>query len=135
MRWSETFYHPIFGPYGFVLKENDYVIDDRKFGGNAQYLTKHRWLHHTSLLWDFKPENMRYLKLPKRQPKYREQRDHLEFLCGLKTYFPKMQHLVDVIESTLYKTFHVQRVEMEDLSAMLNTSHRKTTQYVSPITF
>jgi hypothetical protein len=32
----------------------------------------HRWLHHTSLLWDFQPQLMRLLKQPARQPKYRQ---------------------------------------------------------------
>jgi hypothetical protein len=49
----------------------DYTFGHRKFGGNAQAITKKRWLHHTSLLWDFKPENMALLKHPKRAPEYR----------------------------------------------------------------
>ncbi|QLH36644.1 MAG: hypothetical protein HWD61_11315 [Parachlamydiaceae bacterium] len=46
--WSERFYRPIFGELEFSLRENDYVIGNKKFGGNAQYMAKGRWLHHTS---------------------------------------------------------------------------------------
>lgn len=49
----------------------DYVFGDRKFGGNAQSITKNRWIHHTSFLWDYEVNNMAYLKLPKRVPEYR----------------------------------------------------------------
>ena len=38
--------------------------DGLQFGGNAQAITKGRWLHHTSFLWAFEPENMRYLRMP-----------------------------------------------------------------------
>jgi lipoate-protein ligase A len=52
-----------------VLK--DYAFADRKFGGNAQSITKNRWIHHTSFLWDYEVKNMSYLKLPAKAPKYR----------------------------------------------------------------
>lgn len=50
----------------------DYVYGDRKFGGNAQAITGKRWLHHTSLLWDYDPANMALLKHPSKAPEYRE---------------------------------------------------------------
>lgn len=49
----------------------DYVFGDRKFGGNAQSITKNRWVHHTSFLWDYEAKNMSYLKLPAKAPQYR----------------------------------------------------------------
>lgn len=50
----------------------DYVFGNHKFGGNAQSITKGRWIHHTSFLWDYEMMNMAYLKLPKRAPDYRQ---------------------------------------------------------------
>jgi hypothetical protein len=47
------------------------VFGHRKFAGNAQAITKGRWLHHTSFLWDFQGELMRLLKHPSRAPEYR----------------------------------------------------------------
>jgi len=47
------------------------VFGDRKFGGNAQSITKNRWVHHTSFLWDYDVKNMSYLKLPAKVPQYR----------------------------------------------------------------
>ena len=54
----------------------DYTFGERKFGGNAQAITKQRWLHHTSLLWDFDPANMALLKHPAAVPEYRAVRRH-----------------------------------------------------------
>ena len=69
----------------FALRENDYVLGERKMGGNAQMITKGAWLHHTSFLWDYDEENMEYLTLPKKRPDYRQDRSHDEFLVKLKT--------------------------------------------------
>lgn len=38
-----------------------------QFGGNAQAITKGRWLHHTSFLWSFDPANMLYLQMPEKR--------------------------------------------------------------------
>ena len=55
----------------------DYVYDENKFGGNAQAITKQRWLHHTSFLWDFQEARMALLQHPARVPAYRKVRlDH-----------------------------------------------------------
>lgn len=45
-----------------------------KFGGNAQTISKNRFLHHTSFLWDFDSRNMELLAHPPKAPKYREVR-------------------------------------------------------------
>lgn len=87
MHWSGLLYDKVFKGFGdFQLRENDYVFGNRKFGGNAQSIIKNRWIHHTSFLWDFKPENMAYLKLPTRTPEYRLARSHMEFICRMKDY-------------------------------------------------
>lgn len=50
----------------------DYCFGQLKFGGNAQAITKQRFLHHTSLLWDYEDANMLLLKHPDRVPDYRQ---------------------------------------------------------------
>ena len=47
----------------FSLRENDYVLDARKIGGNAQSIIRDRWVHHTSFLWDFNVMRMQYLQV------------------------------------------------------------------------
>jgi lipoate-protein ligase A len=73
----------------FALRENDYVFGEHKMGGNAQSIVKGGWLHHTSFLWDYDPENMEYLTLPSKRPDYRGDRSHDEFLVKLAPYFGK----------------------------------------------
>jgi lipoate-protein ligase A len=55
----------------------DYAFNRQKFGGNAQSITKNRWVHHTSFLWDYDLKNMDYLKNPQRAPEYRQVRSSL----------------------------------------------------------
>ena len=103
MKWSESIYQKAFEIPGFELKENDFVIGNLKCGGNAQYITKNRFVQHTSFLWDFSSKNMEYLLHPKKTPAYRENRKHKQFLCTLKehlptkgTLFEKMKLYLDV---------------------------------------
>ena len=62
----------------------DYALGERKFGGNAQAISKDRWVHHTSFLWDYVPERMELLKHPSRAPDYRAGRDHSDFIVPLR---------------------------------------------------
>jgi lipoate-protein ligase A len=93
MSWSESFYRGVFHDLpDFALRENgescfavaahrtqlctrpDYVLGARKFGGNAQCISKGRWVHHTSFLWDYQPALMACLRMPPRAPEYRQAR-------------------------------------------------------------
>ncbi|EYU35723.1 hypothetical protein ABFS82_12G041000 [Erythranthe guttata] len=100
MSWSSLLYEKVFQGIGdFRLRENDYVLGNRKFGGNAQSITKNRWVHHTSFLWDYQITNMGYLKHPKRAPDYRQARDHLEFICRMKDYISRSNFINRTIDS------------------------------------
>ncbi|XP_062028102.1 uncharacterized protein LOC133744017 isoform X1 [Rosa rugosa] len=100
MSWSSQLYSRVFQGFGdFHLRENDYVFGNLKFGGNAQSITKNRWIHHTSFLWDYEVRNMAYLKLPKRVPEYRLARDHLEFICRMKDYMPRSVFIDKTVEA------------------------------------
>ncbi|PWU16437.1 MAG: lipoate--protein ligase family protein [Chlamydiae bacterium] len=107
MRWSEEFYRPIFDSADFCLKENDYVLADKKFGGNAQYIKKDRWLHHTSFLWDYNPNYMDCLLHPKKTPSYRANRVHREFICKLSDYYPNVQTVITAIKEHLQTLYPV----------------------------
>lgn len=110
MRWTEEIYRAVFQHPDFRLRENDYVFGDRKFGGNAQYIKKDRWLHHSSLLWDYSPEKMQYLLHPKKTPPYRAGRSHEDFLCRLCDYFPKKEQLIERLVQELDRRFAIQNV-------------------------
>lgn len=63
---------------------SDLTLGDRKFSGSAQQRKRTHLLHHGTLLYgfDFAPV-CRYLRLPARQPAYRRQRAHADFLTNV----------------------------------------------------
>jgi lipoate-protein ligase A len=127
-RWSEQFYQSAWPSLAMKLRENDYVAGDRKFGGNAQYLCKQRWLHHSSLLWDFNGENMDYLLMPPQMPTYRQQRDHDAFLCRLGDLFASKDELENQLFHAIYQQFHVVEMVLEEIVAIIQQPHRQATQ-------
>jgi lipoate---protein ligase len=72
------------GPPVTVAGRGDLVLFDRKCGGSAQRRLKHWFMVHCSILNDFPIERIvRYLAIPRRQPEYRQGRDHHDFLSNL----------------------------------------------------
>lgn len=67
-----------------VAGVSDLVYDGRKFSGNAQRWLDRAVLHHGTILYQFDLAKMaRYLHLPSRQPAYRAQRAHADFVTNL----------------------------------------------------
>lgn len=128
--WMTGFYQKAFPSLGMAFRENDYIIGERKWGGNAQYLCKGRWLHHTSMLWDYDHRNMDYLLMPAKIPTYRQMRSHDEFLCKLREYFPDCSQLKENIVDCLRNQFEVREFVLDDVAAILERPHRKATHFV-----
>ncbi len=128
LRWSADLYGSAWQIPGFQLQENDYAIEDKKCGGNAQYIRKERWLHHTSFLWDYQPENMNYLLLPPKRPQYRKDRSHGDFLCRLKDHSPHPNELIAKLRTELVKRFYI---EDFDLESWQEGPHRKAARHVT----
>jgi hypothetical protein len=49
-------------------------------------ISRDRWIHHTSFLWDFEASSMAYLSHPSKTPLYRDGRSQLDFLCRVWDY-------------------------------------------------
>eukprot|EP00210_Caulerpa_lentillifera_P001111 g1072.t1 len=132
MDWTEKLYSPVFSPYGdFKLKDNDYVFGDHKFGGNAQSITKDRWLHHTSFLWDIDPLLMSTLKQPQKQPEYRKNRSHEDFLCELQSRFKSKEMFIDSIQQALHFQGFTLKVHKDSATDdFLNGIHMRTTTLI-----
>ncbi|KAF1774924.1 Biotinyl protein ligase (BPL) and lipoyl protein ligase (LPL), catalytic domain [Phytophthora cactorum] len=131
MAWSQDFFSPFFSricheDLKFLLREDDYVFNDRKFGGNAQSLSKGRWLHHTSFLWDFDPRT--WSTSPTRR------RSHLEFLCPLKDVLKKecanRERFETELHAELAHNFEIEDVKLEDIKPILEKEHRKSTHFL-----
>lgn len=128
LRWTAEIYAQSWQIPAFALRENDYVIGEKKCGGNAQYIKKERWLHHTSFLWDYRKENMDYLLLPQKRPAYRKDRGHESFLTPLKEHASSPENLIQVLKNELVKRFYIQEIEapLEEEKA-----HRQATHFLS----
>jgi len=127
MEWSIQFYRPLFEKVKVEVHENDYVIGNRKWGGNAQSITRGRWLHHSSILWDYSDEAMEYLLQPPKMPSYRKQRSHCEFLCRLRNYWEGPENFQDKLKRELHKFFQVSSKSVLDLEDIVKFPYRKST--------
>ncbi|KAK9146462.1 hypothetical protein Sjap_006365 [Stephania japonica] len=126
MHWTSLLYMQVFqGTADFHLRENDYVFGNHKFGGNAQSITKNRWVHHTSFLWDYEVKNMAYLKLPTRAPEYRSARGHTDFICRMKDYLPKSEFFEKTIAS-VGSHFSLRPIKLEAVEASMTAFTHST---------
>ena len=109
----------------FDLVENDYVLGERKIGGNAQSITKDGWLHHTSFLWDYDEMHMSYLALPEKRPKYRKSRDHDDFLVKLSSHYGHIEGgkraLFEEMKKATEKVFDVEELSLSDALSIIDS--------------
>ena len=130
LEWTEELLLPAFDPIPFRVRENDYVIGDKKFGGNAQYFTKDRLLHHTSLLWDFCPSEMQVLKMPPKMPAYREGRKHSDFLSPLCAHFPSKEAFFLRLTQAFEARWSLRPKTDAELIHHTLLPHRKATEFL-----
>jgi len=129
----------------FRLTETDYVLradppsgayetsneSDLKIGGNAQAISRERWLHHTSWLWDFEDATMGVLAEPTKRPDYRKKRTHLDFLTRIKHYIPDRDIFVRRLrEVPASAGWMVQEVTLADVAPWLETDHVRLTKEI-----
>jgi lipoate-protein ligase A len=101
--------------------ETDYVIQDKKVGGTAQYVKKDRILHHTSFLFDYSKEKLSVLKQPLKAPAYRQNRSHEEFLTTLNTRFAIPEDFVHPYLVELEKEFFLEKTSILEILKTLKS--------------
>jgi len=83
---------------GFTLSAegtSDLTLGQRKVSGNAQQRKRGHLLHHGTLLYDFDAAQAEhYLHQPGRQPDYRRQRGHGDFLGNLPTSADELRRML-----------------------------------------
>ena len=101
MAWmADRVYAKVFGDSRepFSLRVQDYCLGERKIGGNAQALARDRFVHHTSFLYDYDEAEMaKYLRTPEKQPEYRQQRPHADFITRAAHLFPSPEAMADAM--------------------------------------
>lgn len=129
LRWTEKLYAPAFAGIDFSLRDNDYVIKDQKFGGNAQYISKERWLHHSSLLWDYNDSMMEYLLMPPKMPPYRNSREHTSFLCRLSDHFESSEIFKEKMIGALKNKFKLIPSSLTEIEPLFERTYRRFTRF------
>ncbi len=130
--WSEKLYQRALGLSELRVCENDYVIGEKKCGGNAQYIQRDRCVHHTTFLWDFQANFMQCLLYPEKTPQYRAGRSHLDFLCRMNKYLPQKETLFKALKAALKKEFLIREVPLSEVTPLLLQNYRKGTCLVTP---
>lgn len=128
LKWSASLYRAVHP--NLALRENDFVIGEKKCGGNAQYIKKDRWLHHTSFLWNWSKERMDLLLHPKKTPHYRAGRSHDDFLCRLCDYAIDKPSWVRRLKEEVGRRYVVNEIEIEEVTCLMNQPHRQVVSRV-----
>jgi lipoate-protein ligase A len=80
-----------------MLGSGDLTLNHRKFSGSAQRRLRNHVLVHATLLYDFPLDAIdRYLRMPPRQPAYRQDRPHADFVVNLPL---SRNHLITAIQN------------------------------------
>lgn len=127
MLWTYKIYAPIF-PATFAIHENDYTLGDKKIAGNAQYIQRFRWVHHSTFLWDMDIHKLsRYLPIPQKQPIYRKQRKHQDFLTTIRPWFPNKENFISKLKTSASSLFSWKDLSVHEIQNFIDTPHRKST--------
>ena len=103
-----------------VLGSGDLVLDNRKFAGSAQRRLKKFFLVHSSLLYNFNlPLITRYTHLPRRQPSYREGRDHDSFVTNLPLPRHSLVHTIRHVWNATYPSLTPDQLPHAQVEALL----------------
>eukprot|EP01084_Bolivina_argentea_P065784 119924_1 len=129
MQWTNNLLCPVFNDINnmefSILEHVDYVLCNKnnkmikKIAGNAQKISRDRFDHHTSFLWNYNIDLInKYLTIPptKNQPKYRKNRSHKDFLICLDELF---NYDINTFESKilneLHKQFEIKEISLDEL--------------------
>ena len=129
MTWSRSIFALVFDDLPsqavFDLRENDYILNNVKIGGNAQTIIQDRWVHHTSFLWDYLPRNMQYLLMPKKQPTYRLNRSHEDFLDKIMRHLETPEDFEERLLRAVERAYEVREVDVVEATRIAAEEEKK----------
>src|SRR5262249_16586710 len=106
-----------------VKGHTDLALENLKFSGNAQRRYRNSLLFHGTFLVDFDIALMeRFLRLPKRQPPYRQNRSHENFLRNLNI---KRAAIKDALRKTWQAAEFFTEVPTEQISALVTEKYSR----------
>jgi lipoate-protein ligase A len=101
-----------------IRGHTDLVVDGRKFSGNSQRRKKNFLLFHGTFLLNFNLALVsELLRMPSKQPDYRETRSHVEFLTSLNLSADKVKAALRKSWNALEELKVFPRSEIQELAA------------------
>jgi len=121
MRRHKEALEPVLGAGVAIQGFTDLALGLRKFSGNAQHRKRRFVLFHGTLLLDFDiPRMDELLPLPSRQPAYRQNRPHRDFLVNLEAP-------ASVIKEVLKKSWNVtgalEKIPLEKIDDLVESRY------------
>eukprot|EP00375_Theileria_parva_P000440 XP_763109.1 hypothetical protein [Theileria parva strain Muguga] len=116
------------GNSGDTNVDTENPVEWCKVGGNAQAYGKYSFVHHTSFIWRVSPEIEKILLVPKKAPKYRNNRGHTQFLQSVTKVLKvsdKHQFIQLLIQSlsSLYSTTLILYRGLDSVNVKSNVRH------------
>jgi lipoate-protein ligase A len=106
-----------------VRGSSDLTIGNRKFSGNAQRRRLKALLFHGTFLLQFDLALMeKYLKRPARQPAYRQQRAHSDFVCNIGVDAQRIKHALIAAWRAVMHRDGLPIAQIEDLARAKHSS-------------
>ena len=108
---------PVVGQQVHVRGFTDLTIGSAKFSGNSQRRRLRHLMLHGTMLYDFDLDRIeRYLRLPSKQPSYRQNRAHREFLTNISVR-PEM--VKTALAAEWNATDHVHELPLERMRSLV----------------
>lgn len=108
---------PVVGLQIHVRGFTDLTIRSAKFSGNSQRRRLRHLMFHGTMLYDFDLDRIeRYLRLPSKQPSYRQNRAHGEFLVSIPA---RPESLKDALASAWDATDQVPALPLERMRSLV----------------
>lgn len=106
-----------------VQGSSDLTIGDRKCSGNAQRRRLNALLFHGTFLLQFDLALMeKYLRRPPRQPAYRQQRTHSDFVCNIGVDTARIKQALIAVWHAVEHTEGLPTAAIEDLARTKHSS-------------
>ncbi len=102
-----------------IKGQSDLTLYNKKFSGNAQRRKRHYVLFHGTFLIDFDITKIsRYLAPPPKQPEYRQNRPHSDFVTNLPI-------TEDIIKQALIQQWHAKKTntKLPPLTSLLSSKY------------
>ncbi|MBL7072572.1 MAG: lipoate--protein ligase family protein [Candidatus Omnitrophica bacterium] len=105
---------------------SDLALDGKKISGNAQARKRKFFLHHGTLLYDLDlPRVGKYLRHPAREPVYRLERPHKNFLTNIPVTPSVLCETIENVFTTGENEYSLRKEDMDQMRSLAISKYSK----------